>query len=144
MAKKKKTKKGRCKRCNRSCNGKFCSQDCEIKFLRSKLSDADRKLARRKEEKQRPIQCLGRVEWKWCCQEWYLKDSYDAKRRACELRHQGFECSAKSVGEMPLDDGHGWIRIVKVTVLTAHCQTDAKGDTWYPPEPAELVAGLGR
>lgn len=140
--KKRATKTNRCKFCNRSCDGKYCSESCEISHLRSRLSTADKKIARHEEKRQRGAQCLARVEWEWCCQEWYLKDTYDAKRRACELRHKGFECSAKSVGEMPLDDGKGGITIAKVTVVTIHYRENEKGEILIPPKPTELIGGL--
>lgn len=140
--KKQTAKANRCKFCNRSCSGKYCSENCEISHLRSRLSAADKKIARHEEEKQRGTQCLARVEWEWCCQEWYLKNTYDAKRRACELRHKGFECSAKSVGEMPLDDGKGGVTIAKVTVMTARYLENDRGEILIPPEPAEIIRGL--
>lgn len=135
-------KENRCKRCNLACDGDFCSKDCEVKYLRSKLTTANKRVARKRRAESRTVQCLGRVEWERCCQEWYLKETFDVKRRACDLRHKGFEVSVQTIGEMPLEDGNGGARLEKVTILTAHYRENEKGELLVPPEPATIIEGL--
>jgi len=77
-----------------------------------------------------------------CCQEWYLEGTYDAKRRATELRHLGFEVNTKSVGEVPLDNGKEEIVVAKMTVLTVTYRENERGELLVPPEPSRIAAGL--
>lgn len=94
-----------------------CSEKCEIVELRDKLQVKSERLARGRE--RRPaLHCLAQVVWSTCLQEWYPRDSYDAKRRAHELRGAGYICIAKHVGQMPIRYGNG-MRLIQVTLLTA-------------------------
>jgi len=141
MARKAKPKVANCQFCGKplpsnAANG-CCNKDCKINLLKSELTEAHTKLSSGKG----PIKCLARINWARCAQEWYLKDSYDAKRRCCTLRHQGFTCSAQTVGAMPIVvDGE--TRMLNVTVLTAFFTRDEKGELLTPPDPPQIVDGL--
>jgi hypothetical protein len=78
------------------------------------------------------------VRWKTCVQEWYLKDSYDAKRRCKQLRKAGWKCVASSIGEIPIEV-EGKPTLAKVTILTAWKHPNDRRS--YPP-PSEFVDGL--
>lgn len=117
----------------------FCSNKCEIEHLKKQVADRDEKLAQATRKKG-PPQCLGRVNWSSCCQEWYTKVSFDAKRRTLELRKSGFECNAQSVGEMLVVNGEGETNKTKVTVVTCYYRID-KGKVVTPPDP-EMIEGI--
>ena len=114
----------------------YCSDDCELLDLRRKSQLREQKF-QEAQESQEPLKCLGRVQWSTCAQEWYLKDSYDAKRRACELRKMGFIVEAKSIGEIPIRR-KGLAKLARVTILTAWSE-DA---SVLPPPPPRLVDGF--
>ncbi|MCK5643239.1 MAG: hypothetical protein KAJ19_20690 [Gammaproteobacteria bacterium] len=121
-----------CKNCDVELDegGDYCSSDCELQSLRKQVAKHGRKKG--------PIQCLGRVDWATCYQEWYLKDSYDAKRRANQLRKLGYGCSAQSIGEMPVDTGDG-VPMVKVTILTIWRTHEGHA---LPPPPESFIDGI--
>jgi hypothetical protein len=105
------------------------SSECELKHLRGALI---------KSKGLVELDCLARVDWAHCIQEWYLKDSYDAKRRAHQLRALGFLCEAKNVGAIPLKFESG-IELVKVTILTAWREDGLREQ---PPVPLRYMDGL--
>lgn len=108
-----------CSHCKKNATRKgseYCSPGCEIAALKEQLAERDEKLALSRRD--RSAQCLGQVKWSECIQEWYVRDSYDAKRRANELRKLGFTVAAKHLGEMPISTPKG-SRLTHVTVLTA-------------------------
>lgn len=114
-----------------------CSESCELEYLRKQVKEKDKRL-QQLSRKKGPVKCLGRVEWLRCTQEWYFKDSYDAKRRANELRKLGYGCSAQSIGEIPVDNGED-VPMVGITLLTiweTHC------DLPKPPLPEKFIDGL--
>lgn len=121
-------------------NSSYCSPDCEIHDLKSQMAERDEKIARFNRRSE-PVKCYGRIDWATCTQEWYSKPSFDAKRRTSELRKLGFECTAKSVGEMPIVNGDGSATPVKMTVVTCFPRSDEKGKEFRPPEP-EMIDGL--
>jgi endogenous inhibitor of DNA gyrase (YacG/DUF329 family) len=108
----------------------YCSTKCEIKALKAQVSEKEKivKVISRKGGR-----CIGRVEWSDCIQEWYLKDSYDAKRRAHALRLFGYTCEAHHCGRMPFKTKTGKIQLRHVTILTAWSETGAQ----LPDEPAD-------
>jgi len=120
---------------------KYCCGDAhELEYLRERVKEQDERIARMSRKKG-PIQCLGQVRWSTCVQEWYLKDSYDAKRRAVELRKLGYVVAASTIGRMPFaceGDG-GTAAWVKVTILTA-VKDDGSGEA--PPPPGVFVDGI--
>lgn len=133
----KRKKKPLCLECGKPTTGgaAYCSSECELKALRTKVVEQEERLARIKRKKD-PVKCYGRVVWATCVQEWYTKASFDAKRRALELRALGFECTAQSIGNMPiLHDGAS--AEVKMTVVTCAYS----GDKNVPPQP-EMIDGL--
>lgn len=95
----------------------YCSSACEIEALKAGIAARDERLARLTRERE--PECLGQVRWALCVQEWYTRDSYDAKRRANELRKAGFTVEAKHFGEMPVVNGNGERKMIHVTILTA-------------------------
>lgn len=113
-----------------------CSNVCELKWLREQVKAKDERIERLSRKKG-PVKCLGRVHWATCVQEWYLKETFDAKRRASELRKLGYEVRATAIGEMPVETADD-IEMVKVTILTA----------WHPeqgplaPAPGLFVDGI--
>jgi len=118
----------------------YCSKDCELDFLKSELQKRDERLSRLTNP-NKPVKCYGRIDWKLCVQEWYTKSSYDAKRRAYKLRKLGFVCDAKSIGDMPVQNGESGAESVKMTVLTCHLKKGAKG-LEAPPKPEIVEEGL--
>lgn len=135
----------RCKRCGRK-PGKdpvdgYCSKDCRITDLEGKLEESNSRLDGVKRRGPEDIECLARIDWEWCSQEWYLKETFDAKRRCCQLRHLGFKCSAKSVGAMPIETVAG-VKMRKVTILTAIFFENESGDIAVPPDPPKIIDGL--
>lgn len=131
-----------CKNCDRVLgairHGEFCNTDCELQYLRQQVREKDERL-QRLARKKGPIQCLGRVHWRTCVQEWYLKDSYDAKRRANQLRKLGYFVQATSIGRMPIETEDD-IETTRVTILTAWREEDPNGP--LPPPPAQFIDGL--
>jgi hypothetical protein len=117
----------------------FCSDECELKYLRQQTRRREESL-KSAQEQMAPLECLGRVDWDICAQEWYLKDSYDAKRRACVLRKLGFHCGAKSIGEIPVIGKNG-PKMTRVTVLTIWGEGFVRP---LPPWPPKIVQGLCR
>lgn len=115
----------------------YCKDECELEYLRQEVRDKDQRL-QRLSRKKGPPKCLGRVNWATCLQEWYLKDSYDAKRRANQLRKLGYNVTAATVGLMPLDLQPEQ-RYAKITILTAWKNLEERGD---PPPAPEFIDGL--
>jgi hypothetical protein len=114
----------------------YCKDECELEYLRQEVLEKEQRL-QRLSRKKGPPKCLGRVGWLTCFQEWYLKDSYDAKRRANQLRKEGYQVAAATIGEMPVRRD-GQVELVKVTILTAWRE---QSDGTYPPAP-EFIDGL--
>jgi hypothetical protein len=132
----KRKEKSACPVCGKpTTGGEYCSSDCEVKMLRQQVVEQQERLDRAKRKKD-PVRCYGRVIWATCVQEWYSKSSFDAKRRALELRALGFDCAAQSIGKMPLNI-NGTRADVTMTVVT--CPLIEKGK--IPPKP-EMVNGL--
>lgn len=132
----------RCARCgaNIEAGGEdksvYCSSECEIEALREQLDRVSERQARGRAKKTK-LNCLALVTWSTCRQEWYPRDSYDAKRRAHELRGQGYTVSAKHIGQMPVRHGKS-TRMVEVTLLTALKRHDTDE---FPS--ADIGRGLG-
>jgi hypothetical protein len=97
------------------------------------MEDNTERLAPEPPKRGRPrefrLHCLAQVKWTTCVQEWYPRDTYDAKRRAHQLRGFGYQCEAKHVGKMPVVTRTGR-KLIEVTLLTA----------WSDQEGAELPA----
>jgi len=119
-------------------NDQFCSVKCEIEYLRSENSKLMRKVARKNGEPQK-LDCYGVVTWGTCTQEFYKTETFDAKRRATELKHLGFETIARKVGPMPIVNGSDSTELVEMTVLTCY---NKEGDESLPPIPKNMIPGL--
>lgn len=116
----------------------YCKDECELEYLRQEVLEKGQRL-QRLSRKKGSIRCLGSVVWRSCFQEWYLKDTYDAKRRANQLRKEGYQVAAATIGEMPVYIGiNEELERAKVTVLTAWREDD---DGTVPPDP-EFIDGL--
>lgn len=135
---KNKPRSGRtCKFCGKPTDkkGGFCSSDCEIAFLRRELTKKD-------ERKNSEPRCYGRIEWGTCVQELYSTSSFDAKKRASDLRKLGFICEATRIKEAPIfSTKHNGIVNEQMTILTCFNGGD-KYDVIAPP-PATWENGLG-
>lgn len=118
-----------------------CSDECELKHLRKEVRDKDLRIEQLRRKKG-PIQCLGQVKWATCLQEFYLQETYDAKRRANQLRKLGWICTATSIGEVPVMDSGKIKLIAKVTILMAW-PGDASIKDSVPP-PGKFIDGLRR
>ena len=114
----------------------YCKDECELEYLRQEVREQDERL-QRLSRKKGPPKCMGRISWLTCFQEWYLKDSYDAKRRANQLRKEGYQVVAATIGEMPVRR-NGQVELVKTTILTAWRETI---DGLAPSDP-EFIDGL--
>lgn len=119
-----------------------CSDACEIVLLKGELAKKDEKLER-VASKDKPAKCYGRIVWAACVQEWYKRRTFDAKRRAVFLKKQGYECSAKTIGEVPIVTESGIVEQVGMTLLTCRFK-EANGQMFVPPEPAEFAGGLAK
>lgn len=119
-----------CKTCNEyhARQSDYCSDKCENEALRAALAEERERVARLSRKKGE-IKVLAQVKWNTCVQEWYPRDTYDAKRRAHQLRALGYTVNAKHLGEMPISNGSG-IKMVHVTLLTA----------WHSKKNVELPA----
>lgn len=96
-------------------SGQCCSDSCEVLYLRERVQ---------KLEKPKGIQCIGVIKLKTCIQELYLTETYDAKRRACQLRKLGYEVIAKCNGDLPVAVSDGQVTLKPVTVLFAWSSRD--------------------
>lgn len=123
-----------CKNKQAAKGSKYCSPTCEIADLKNAIAERDDKLARLTHERE--PECLAQVRWSGCIQEWYTRDSYDAKRRANELRKQNFEVEAKHIGQMRVLVGANY-ELIHVTILTAW-STDDMQEISCP----KIVSGL--
>lgn len=126
-----------CKFCGEPTDKKdsYCSPDCEIAFLKGELS----KKNGRKDSEPR---CYGRVEWGTCVQELYSTTSYDAKKRASDLRNLGFTCEAARISKVPIFSAeHKAVVNEQMTVLT--CFNKGKKHEEVAPEPTSWNDGLG-
>jgi hypothetical protein len=110
-------------------SAEYCSTKCEIAGLKNEVSAKEREVT--KVLGRKGGRCIGRVDWSHCAQEWFLKDTYDAKRRAHALRLLGYTCEAKHVGRMPTKTKTGKTQLRQVTILTIWSDTGAQ----LPPTP---------
>jgi hypothetical protein len=125
-----------CEGFNRRTGSDYCSERCELEALRAAVAEKDEKLARLSRKKG-DIKSLVQVKWDTCIQEWYPRDTYDAKRRAHQLRGLGYTCIAKHIGQMPVDYGGRGMKLVHVTLLTAWHEKKAPA-----PPVTEIIEGL--
>jgi hypothetical protein len=121
----------------------FCSPACEIAFLKRSLAEKDERIANLATRGSKgPVKCYGRIEFGTCVLELYTKASFDAKRRAQELRKSKFDCWAHVLDRMPILNGDGTTVDTKMTALI--CAIRVEGDRRVsPPEPT-MVEGLWR
>lgn len=131
----------KCKYCGLEIShGEYCSSYCEISDLKDLLAEKEKRILTMR-GKRGEKECLGRVEWGTCCQEVYTKRSYDARRRAGELRKMGFKCRVILGGDMPiLVDGK--IKYEKVSIVTCDFRLEPDGTYTPPPKPDKIIDGV--
>lgn len=114
--------------------GSFCKPECEIAFLKVELA--------KKNRNDSDPYCFGRVEWGTCVQELYSTSSYDAKKRASDLRKQGFVCEATRITSVPVfSTEHNKVVNENMTLLT--CVNKGKKYDEVAPKPTFWEDGLG-
>lgn len=115
----------KCVYCGKSVDveGAFCDRDCRIAYLENELAK------RRQPKKPKIPICYGRFKISSTIFELYATSSYDAKRRAHELRSVGYECNATKIGKVLFLLPKGKKALIDVTVVT--CIYSGK----EPPEP---------